>query len=144
MRMRILGVDFGSKRVGLAISDETGTIALAVGYIDGGGVNTVSREVVRVVTERGAGAIVVGVPVRLDGTASLQTERTLQFIAALEAATAIPIKHWDERLTTAQAERVLLEGNVRRKDRKQKIDQLAAQLMLQSYLDAQGNCRSGL
>ena len=135
--MRILGVDFGSKRVGLAISDETGIVALAIGYVDGGGVNTVSREVVRVATERGAGTIVVGVPVRLDGTSSLQTERTLQFIAALEAATASPVKHWDERLTPAQAERVLLEGNVRRKDRKQKIDQLAAQLMLQSYLDAQ-------
>jgi putative Holliday junction resolvase len=143
MRMRILGVDFGSKRIGLAISDETGTIAQAIGYLDGGGVNAVSREVVRVATERGAGTIVVGVPVRLDGTSSLQTEQTLKFIAALEAATAIPVKHWDERLTTAQAERVLLEGNVRRKDRKQKIDKLAAQLMLQSYLDAQ-NTDKGL
>ena len=135
--MRILGVDFGSKRVGLAISDETGTIALAIGYLDGGGVNTVSRELVRVATDRGAGTIVVGVPVRLDGTASLQTERTLQFIAALEAATTIPVKHWDERLTTAQAERVLLEGNVRREQRREKRDQLAAQILLQSYLDAQ-------
>lgn len=143
--MRILGVDFGSKRVGLAISDETGIVALAIGYVDGGGVNTVSREVVRIATEHSAGTIVVGVPVRLDGTSSLQTERTLQFIAALEKTTAIPVKHWDERLTTAQAERVLLEGNVRRKDRKQKIDQLAAQLMLQSYLDAQSeNCSGGL
>ena len=135
--MRILGVDFGSKRVGRAISDETGTIAQAIGHLDGGGVNTVSREVVRVATERGAGTIVVGVPVRLDGIASLQTERTLKFIAALEAATAIPVKHWDERLTTAQAERVLLEGNVRRQQRREKRDQLAAQILLQSYLDAQ-------
>ena len=95
-----------------------------------------SREVVRMAAERHAETIVVGLPVRLDGTSSHQTERTLKFIAALEAATTIPVKRWDERLTTAQAERVLLEGNVRRKDRKQKIDQLAAQLMLQSYLDA--------
>jgi len=143
--MIILGVDFGSKRVGLAISDETGTIALAIGYLDGGGVNTVSREIVRVATKRGASTIVVGVPVRLDGTASPQTERTLQFIAALETATAIPVKHWDERLTTVQAERVLLEGNVRRQQRREKRDQLAAQIMLQSYLDAHSeNCSGGL
>ena len=135
--MRILGVDFGSRRIGLAISDETGTIALAIGHLDGGGVNTVSREVVRVATERGAGTIVVGLPVRLDGTASLQTERTLKFIAALETATTIPVKRWDERLTTAQAERVLLEGNVRREQRREKRDQLAAQILLQCYLDAQ-------
>ena len=142
--MRILGVDFGSKRVGLAISDETGTVALAIGYLDGGNPDAVSREVARVAAERHAETIVVGLPVRLDGTSSQQTERTLKFIAALEAATIIPVKRWDERLTTAQAERVLLEGNVSRKDRKQKIDKLAAQLMLQSYLDAHSDCGSGL
>lgn len=128
--MRILGVDHGTKRVGLAISDETGTVATPVGYV--GSV----AEVVRTATERGAGKIVVGVPRRLDGTTSEQTERTLAFIAALERATSLPVARWDERLTTAQAERVLLEGNVRRADRKEKRDQLAAQLLLQSYLDA--------
>jgi len=142
--MRILGVDFGSRRIGLAISDETGTIAQSIGYLDGGNPDAVSREVARVDAERHAETIVVGLPVRLDGTYSQQTGRTLKFIAALEAATTIPVKRWDERLTTAQAERVLLEGNVSRKDRKQKIDKLAAQLMLQSYLDAHSDCRSGL
>jgi putative Holliday junction resolvase len=129
--MRVLGVDFGNKRIGLAISDETVTVAQPVGYVTGG-----VAEVVRVATERGAGKIVVGVPRRLDNTASEQTERTLSFIAALQQATPLPVVRWDERLTTAQVERVLVEGNVRRADRREKRDQLAATVMLQSYLDA--------
>lgn len=135
--MRILGVDYGSKRIGLAISDETGTVALPVGYVTGG-----ANEVVRVATERGAGKIVVGVPRRLDGTSSEQTERARKFISALKQATALPVEDWDERLTTAQAERVLLEGDVRRAQRKEKRDQLAATILLQSYLDAKGECPS--
>jgi putative holliday junction resolvase len=129
--MRILGVDHGTKRIGLAISDETGTIAQPFGYV------SAIADLLRVATEQAAGKIVVGVPRRLDGMASEQTERTLSFIESLKRATALPVVQWDERLTSKQAERVLLEGNVRRKDRKEKIDQLAAQLMLQSYLDAQ-------
>jgi putative Holliday junction resolvase len=129
--MRILGVDFGTKRIGLAISDETGTVAQPVGYVTGG-----VAEVLRVATERGAGKIVVGLPRRLDGTASEQTDRTREFTDALKRATTLPVDGWDERLTTAQAERVLLEGDVRRAERKQKRDQLAATILLQSYLDA--------
>ena len=129
--MRTLAIDFGSKRIGLAISDETGTVAQPLGYVTGG-----VSEVMRVATERGAGRLVVGIPRRLDGTASDQTKRTLDFVAALKRATALPVAEWDERLTTAQAERVLLEGDVRRAKRKQKRDQLAATILLQSYLDA--------
>jgi putative Holliday junction resolvase len=134
--MRVLGVDYGQKRIGLALSDESGTIAQPLDYIAGGGIAAVGREIARIGADRKVGKIVVGVPLRLDGTKSEQTERTLVFIAELGRATTIPVTQWDERLTTAQAERVLLEGNVRRSDRKQKIDKLAAQIMLQSYLDA--------
>ncbi|HVM62610.1 MAG TPA: Holliday junction resolvase RuvX [Verrucomicrobiae bacterium] len=134
--MRILGVDFGQKRIGLALSDESGTIAQPLEYIDGGGLATVSRELARLCETRKVGKIVVGVPLRLDGKHSEQTERTLAFIAELRRATTIPVAQWDERLTSVQAERALLEGNVRRADRRQKIDKLAAQIMLQSYLDA--------
>jgi len=129
--MRILGVDHGRQRIGLAISDETGTVAQSIGYVRAN-----ISEVIRVATERQAGQFVVGLPRRLDGTASEQTESTLAFIAALERTTKLPVLRWDERLTTAQATRVLIEGNVRRKDRKELVDQLAAQLMLQCYLDA--------
>ena len=134
--MRVLGVDFGNKRVGLALSDETGTVASPLTYVEGGGVAAVSREIVKVCTERQVGKIVVGVPVRLDGTRSEQTDRTLAFIEELERTTKVPVMKWDERLTSVQANRALLEGNVRRSDRKEKIDKIAAQLMLQSYLDA--------
>ena len=134
--MRVLGVDFGHKRIGLALSDETGTIAQPLEYIAGGGVAAVSREIARICAERQIGKVVVGVPLRLDGKASEQTERTLAFIAALRRATTVPVAEWDERLTSVQAERALLEGNVRRSERKQKIDKIAAQIMLQSYLDA--------
>ncbi|HTS19371.1 MAG TPA: Holliday junction resolvase RuvX [Verrucomicrobiae bacterium] len=134
--MRILGVDFGHKRIGLALSDESGTIAQPLDYIDGGANVSVSRTLARFCEERKVGKIVVGVPLRLDGKPSEQTERTLAFIAELRRATTIPVAQWDERLTSVQAERALLEGNVRRSDRKHKIDKLAAQLMLQSYLDA--------
>ena len=129
--MRILGVDHGRQRIGLAISDETGTVAQSIGYVRAN-----ISEVIRVATERQAGKFVVGLPCRLDGTASEQTALTAAFVAALERATTLPVARWDERLTTAQATRVLIEGNVRRKDRKEKVDQLAAQLMLQNYLDA--------
>src|SRR2546426_3225349 len=134
--MRVLGVDFGLKRVGLAISDETGTVAQPMDYLDGGPDESVGRAILAAATQRGVGKIVVGVPVRMNGRASQQTERTLQFLAALRRLTSLPVEPWDERLTTAQAERALLEGNVRRQQRKQKIDAIAAQLMLQSYLDA--------
>lgn len=134
--MRVLGVDFGQKRIGLAVSDETGTIAQPLVYIDGGGLAAVSREIVRISAERKVGKIVVGVPLKLDGKPSEQTQRTLAFIAELQRTTTLPVAQWDERLTSVQAERALLEGNVRRSDRKQKIDKLAAQIMLQSYLDA--------
>ena len=134
--MRVLGVDFGHKRIGLALSDETGTIAQPFQYIAGGGVAAVSRELARICAERQIGKVVVGVPLRLDGKASEQTERTLAFIAELRRATTVPVAEWDERLTSVQAERALLEGNVRRSERKQKIDKVAAQIMLQSYLDA--------
>jgi putative Holliday junction resolvase len=130
--MRILGVDHGTKRIGLAISDETGTVATPVGFVGS------IAEVLQVATDRKAGKIVVGVPRRLDNSLSEQTTRALSFIESLRAATSLPVEKWDERLTTAQAERVLIEGNVRRADRKEKRDQLAAQILLQSYLDAHG------
>jgi len=124
------------KRVGLAISDETGTIAQSLDHLVGGSDQTVVRELLRIAAEHGVSTIVVGVPLRMNGSPSPQTERTLRFITSLQQATTLPVKRWDERLTSVQAERALLEGNVRRKDRKEKIDKLAAQIMLQSYLDA--------
>jgi len=134
--MRVLAIDFGLKRVGLAISDETGTVAQPLRYLEGGSDESVGRAVAQTAAGRGASKIVVGIPVRMSGQASQQTERTLRFFDALCRLTTLPVERWDERLTTAQARRALLEGNVRRKTRQQKIDSMSAQIMLQSYLDA--------
>jgi putative Holliday junction resolvase len=128
--MRILAIDQGEKRIGLAISDPTGTVAQPIGYV--GSV----AELLQVAGERGAERLVVGYPRRLDGSRSPQTERVESFIATLKQATSLPVVKWDERLTTAQAERVLLEGNTRRSERREKRDQLAATILLQSYLNA--------
>jgi putative Holliday junction resolvase len=134
--MRVLAVDYGQKRVGLAISDETATVAQPIGYVAGGSHEAVGREILRIAAERGAAQIVVGVPVRLNGQPSEQTQRTLAFVNVLRSLSPLPIQRWDERLTSVQAERALLEGNVRRKERREKIDAMAAQLMLQNFLDA--------
>lgn len=134
--MRFLGVDYGHKRVGLAISDETGQLALPLETISGGTIEKISKEVARIASERGARKIIVGVPLKLDGQASPQTEYTLKFIVGLRDATTVPVEQWDERLTSVQAERAMLEADASRKTRRANIDKLAAQLMLQNYLDA--------
>ncbi len=134
--MRILGVDYGQKRIGLAISDETEMLATSLNYLPGAGLDKAARSVVDIAESQGAGKIVVGVPSNLRGNDTPQTERTRQFIAKLGDISPLPVECWDERLTSAQAERALLEGGVRRRQRREKIDQLAAQLLLQSYLDA--------
>ncbi len=134
--MRILGVDYGQKRIGLAISDDTEMLATGLDYLPGAGLEKAAAAVAAAAEARGAGKIVVGVPYRLDGEASAQTGRTLQFIEKLEAACPVLVERWDERLTSAQAQRALIAGGVRRRQRREKVDQLAAQLMLQSYLDA--------
>jgi putative Holliday junction resolvase len=128
--MRILAIDQGEKRIGLAISDETATIAQPIGYVGS------IAEILEVAGQHGAARLVVGYPRRMDGTKSPQTERVEAFIVTLQSATTLPVVKWDERLTTAQAERVLLEGNARRWERREKRDQLAATILLQSYLDA--------
>lgn len=128
---RVLGVDFGQRRIGVAVSDPTGTVAQPVGYVTGG-----VADVVAMAERHGVTAIVVGVPRRLDNSESEQTREALRFIARLEAATTLPVIRWDERLTTREAERVLVAGGVRRRQRREKVDPMAAQLILQGYLDA--------
>ncbi len=134
--MRILGVDYGQKRIGLAISDETEMLATSLEYLPAAGLDKAVAAVADMAQRQGAGKIVVGLPSNLKGEDTAQTGRTRQFIEKLEGVSAVPVERWDERFTSAQAERVLIEGGVRRQQRREKIDQLAAQLMLQGYLDA--------
>jgi putative holliday junction resolvase len=140
--VRILGVDFGRRRVGLAISDPSCTLArpLATLTLDDErqAVNRLLKEVSRLATEPdGLGGIVVGVPTRLDGSASGETPRIAQFVADLRAHANLPVFEEDERLTSREAESrlALRERDWRR--RKARIDAAAAAIILQDYLDRQ-------
>ena len=134
--MRILGIDHGEKRIGLAISDETGTVAQPLATLSGKATDALCREVAQIANENRVDQIIVGVPVRLDGTNSKQTEMVIAFIKRLQEVTVIPVKRWDERLTSVQAERFLLAADVKRSKRREVRDRVASQMMLQSYLDA--------
>ena len=94
------------------------------------------EELTRLAQANGVGEIVVGLPLNMDGTYSAKTKEVVEFMDQLSKAVAIPVKTWDERLTSMQAERVLLEADVSRAKRKKVTDKLAAQIILQSYLDS--------
>ncbi|MEA2014470.1 MAG: Holliday junction resolvase RuvX [Thermodesulfobacteriota bacterium] len=133
--MKLLGLDYGEKRIGVAICDELGTIAR--------GLDTIVREywkrdveqIARLAREHGAEKIVVGYPVRLDGTEGIQCEKVNQFINVLEAAIIIPVEKWNEALSTKEAEGLLIEANMNRRKRRTVVDKLAAAVILQDYLD---------
>ena len=133
--MRILALDHGTKRIGVAVSDELKMIAQPLEYILAepfAGFLTRLKEILR---EKEAELILLGMPRNMDGSYGPAAEKVQTFVAALKDAVAVPIKTWDERLTSAQANRVLIQGGVRRDKRKEKVDQTAAAILLQSYLD---------
>lgn len=135
---RALGVDLGERRVGLALSDPQRLIAQPYKTLHhSGDLKAVSRELARIVAEQGVTQLVVGWPLRLNGQEGLQTRRVARFVEGLLLCVSAPVARWDERLTTVAAERALLEGDVRRADRKAVVDQVAASLILQGWLDAQ-------
>jgi putative holliday junction resolvase len=136
--MRVLGIDHGTKRVGLALSDETGTIAQPLEFIPAEPADKLLRALQEIVTSRAVAEILVGLPRNMNGTYGPAAERTRAFVAVLRAAVAVPVKTWDERLTSVQANRFLIESGMRREQRKQRVDQTAAAILLQSYLDSRG------
>lgn len=143
--MRALGLDVGSRTIGMALSDPGGLIATAWGVLQRQGHAADAREVASRVAAESVGQVVVGLPLELDGTEGHRARLTRRFLAVLsqtlEAQDSgrgpVRIDTWDERFSTAAAERTLLEADVSRKKRKQKIDALAAQHILQGWLDAQ-------
>lgn len=134
--MRVLGIDHGSRRVGLALSDELGMIAQPAGYLEAEPASGVFEAVVRLVQDKAVGRIIVGMPRNMDGSYGPAAEGVRQFLEVLRGRVSVPVVAWDERLTTAQAQRVLIQGGVRRSERKEKVDAAAAAILLQSYLDA--------
>ena len=133
--MRVLGLDVGDIRIGVALSDETATLASGLPTLTRVGPRKDVKALARIVREREVGEVVVGMPWRLDGTVGSQAEKVLAFVEALRRAVGVPVTLWDERLTSVAADELLAEAGVRRKHRKGKIDRAAAVLILQGYLD---------
>ena len=135
---RYLGIDYGTKRIGLAISDETGQIAFPLCVLENSGQRRVAGEISRIINERKAGAVVLGLPLNLDGSKGIAADNVEHFADILKRHVSVPVEFWDERLSTKMAERAMIEGGLSRMRRKQSIDQATAQIILQSYLDAHG------
>lgn len=133
--MRTLALDVGDRSIGLAVSDELGLTAQAFLTLTRRGLRADLAALGRIVEERQVGEVVVGLPLQLDGRVGPQAEKVRGLAGALRATLSVPVHLWDERLTTQAAERALLEGGVRRARRKQVVDQVAAALILQGYLD---------
>jgi len=133
---KVLGVDFGDRRTGVAISDDSRVIAFPRETLECPRLEQAAAAVVRVAVSETVSDIVVGYPLNMNGTEGPRTERTNLFMAELAKRTAIPLHKWDERLSTKIAESVQIEAGTRREDRRRVIDKLAAQVILQSWLDA--------
>jgi putative holliday junction resolvase len=134
--MRILALDPGTKRIGIALSDELKMIAQPLEFIRAEPFAAVLDRLQELIQDKQVELILVGLPRNMDGSYGPAALRVQDFVAALKGALTVPIKTWDERLTSAQANRVLIQGNVRRGKRKEKVDQMAAAILLQSYLDS--------
>ena len=133
--MSILGLDIGEKRIGVAASDELLFMAHPVGMIEHTSKKDTLQQIKRIVDDYKAQKIVVGLPKTMKGEIGTKAEEILKFVEFLKPRLACEIVTWDERFTTVQAERKLLEHDVSRAKRREKRDQLAAEFMLQSYLD---------
>jgi len=135
---RILGIDYGERRMGFAVSDEAEIIAMPLCVVAVLHPRQAAEEVARRVLEKQAGTVVVGLPLNMNGSRGPAAEAVTQFVERLRHLVSIPVETWDERLSSKAAERILIDADVRRAKRKQVIDQVAAQIMLQCYLDAKG------
>ncbi len=137
--MRVLGLDYGSKTVGVAISDPLGITAQGVETIWRKQENPLRQTLARIeelVSEYHVEKIVLGYPTNMNNTIGERAQKSLEFKEMLERRTGLEVIMWDERLTTVEANRTLMEASVRRENRKQYLDQLAAVFILQGYLDS--------
>ena len=136
---RIMGLDVGDKTIGVAVSDLMGLTAQGVKTIKRVGKEKDIEALKEIIKERQVNKIVSGLPKNMNGTLGPQGEKVIKFCELLEEETGIKIEYWDERLSTVAAERTLIQGNVRRENRKGVIDMVAAVIILQVYLDRQRN-----
>lgn len=139
--MRIMGLDFGAKTVGVAISDPLGLTAQGIETITRKQENKLRQTLARIeelIKEYEVEKIVLGFPKHMNNDIGERAEKTMEFKKMLERRTDLAVELWDERLTTVSAERILIESQVRRENRKQYIDKIAAVFILQGYLDSIG------
>lgn len=140
--MSIMGLDFGTKTVGVAISDGLNLTAQGLETITRKSQNKLRQTLARIeaiATEHEVTTIVLGYPKNMNNTVGERAEATEEFKEALEKRMKLPVILWDERLTTIEANRILIDSKVRRENRKEVIDKIAATIILQSYLDAKRN-----
>jgi len=140
--MRLMGLDVGDKRVGVALSDELGICAQPVAVIQR--TDSIKKDIAqirKIIEENDVSTIIIGMPLMLNGSVGVQAEKVEAFAEALRRRVKTPIIMWDERLTTNEVERILISDNQSRAKRKEVIDKMAAAVILGSYLDSQ---RSGV
>jgi putative Holliday junction resolvase len=137
--MRYLCLDLGRRRIGVAKSDETRLIATPVGVIQVHNQEQVFREIVRLVEEYQAARLIIGLPIQLNGQEGIEANRARTFAADLENYLSVPIDFMDERLTSVEADRLMLEAGFNPNKRRANIDATAAALILQAYLDTERN-----
>jgi len=137
---RILSLDVGEKRIGIAVSDSGGTIAqgVKVYHVSGSRAKDLA-EIKGVVKELEPALIVIGLPKNLDGSIGPKAQQIMAFADAIRSVTGLPVDLWDERFSTDEAHRIFDMAQVKRKKRRGSIDMMAAQIILQGYLDAQGS-----
>ena len=134
--MRILAIDHGNKRIGVAISDELKMIAQPLEFIPAKPFNSFINRLEELLMDKEVELILVGMPRNMNGSFGEAADKVEQFVEELKIAFPVPIRTWDERLTSAQANRVLIESDTSRQKRKEKVDAMAAAILLQSYLDS--------
>lgn len=134
--MRTMGLDYGDRRIGVAVSDAFGWTAQGVGVVEKRRDERELIEIEQLVREHEVSEVVVGLPKNMNGTIGPRGEICIAFAQALREKLNLPVHLWDERLTTVSAERTLLEADISRKKRRQVVDKMAATLILQNYLDS--------
>jgi putative Holliday junction resolvase len=141
--MRIMGLDIGSHTIGVAITDELRITAQGLKTIRRKSKEEDFEEIIRIIDQFNIGKIVVGLPKNMNGTLGKQAEMVLQWIKTIRKKVELPIVTWDERFSTVEASRVLLEADLSRRKRKKAIDKLAAVIILQGYIEKDRNQNDG-
>ncbi|MBI1840588.1 MAG: Holliday junction resolvase RuvX [Verrucomicrobia bacterium] len=137
--MRILALDHGAVRIGVAVSDELKIIAQPLEFIPAEDTTAALKRLLEILRDKEVELILVGMPRNMDGSYGPAAEKVRAFVREIQAITSVGVRTWDERLTSTQANRVLVDAGVRREKRKEKVDAMAAAVLLQSFLD----CQSG-